>query len=131
MFGNDADFLLSLHRTHAAELRAEAAADGSPGRCRVRSAAIGWAGAGRPAAPATPAGDRASVAATSTAPAGLPRPPHPVWPSGYRARRAGRLDDRPRRPAAGRSAGLAARAVMACSNRDRTCRQFRPRRPPP
>ncbi|MFC4021176.1 hypothetical protein ACFOW4_24985 [Micromonospora sp. GCM10011542] len=27
MFGNDADFLLSLHRTHAAELRAEAAAD--------------------------------------------------------------------------------------------------------
>ncbi|GAB3942004.1 hypothetical protein [Micromonospora vulcania] len=27
MFGNDADFLLSLHRSHAAELRAEAAAD--------------------------------------------------------------------------------------------------------
>ncbi|MEU5905510.1 hypothetical protein [Micromonospora sp. NPDC047527] len=27
MFGNDADFLLSLHRIHAAELRAEAAAD--------------------------------------------------------------------------------------------------------
>jgi hypothetical protein len=27
MFGNDAEFLLSLHRTHAAELRAEAAAD--------------------------------------------------------------------------------------------------------
>jgi hypothetical protein len=27
MFGNDVDFLLSLHRTHAAELRAEAAAE--------------------------------------------------------------------------------------------------------
>ncbi|MEV7326827.1 hypothetical protein [Micromonospora sp. NPDC093244] len=27
MFGNDAEFLLSLHRTHAAELRAEVAAD--------------------------------------------------------------------------------------------------------
>ncbi|MFC0504362.1 hypothetical protein [Micromonospora costi] len=27
MFGNDAEFLLSLHRSHAAELRAEAAAD--------------------------------------------------------------------------------------------------------
>ncbi|MEU4775167.1 hypothetical protein [Micromonospora sp. NPDC023644] len=27
MFGNDADFILSIHRTHAAELRAEAAVD--------------------------------------------------------------------------------------------------------
>ncbi|MET8122271.1 hypothetical protein [Micromonospora sp. NPDC005189] len=27
MFGNDVDFLLSLHRTHTAELRAEAAAE--------------------------------------------------------------------------------------------------------
>ncbi|MEU7843515.1 hypothetical protein AB0B39_21465 [Micromonospora sp. NPDC049114] len=27
MFGNDVDFLLSVHRTHAAELRAEAAAE--------------------------------------------------------------------------------------------------------
>ncbi|MEU7609876.1 hypothetical protein [Micromonospora sp. NPDC049204] len=27
MFGNDAEFLLSLHRTHAAELRAEVDAD--------------------------------------------------------------------------------------------------------
>lgn len=39
MFGNDAEFLLSLHRMHAAELRAEVAADrlaravsGRPGR---------------------------------------------------------------------------------------------------
>ncbi|WP_405430430.1 hypothetical protein [Micromonospora sp. NBC_00617] len=27
MFGNDVDFLLSVHRTHAAELRADAAAE--------------------------------------------------------------------------------------------------------
>ncbi|MGW4502692.1 hypothetical protein ACWENR_29315 [Micromonospora sp. NPDC004336] len=27
MFGTDADFILSIHRTHAAELRAEAEAD--------------------------------------------------------------------------------------------------------
>ncbi|MFV2111043.1 hypothetical protein ACLQ22_13240 [Micromonospora sp. DT178] len=27
MFGNDADFILSIHRTHAAELHAEAAVD--------------------------------------------------------------------------------------------------------
>jgi hypothetical protein len=27
MFGNDADFLLTIHRTHASELQADAAAD--------------------------------------------------------------------------------------------------------
>ncbi|MFF5178287.1 hypothetical protein ACFY2Q_09720 [Micromonospora sp. NPDC000316] len=37
MFGNDSHFLLSLHRTHAAELRAEAAADRLARSVRVRT----------------------------------------------------------------------------------------------
>ncbi|WP_199562397.1 hypothetical protein [Micromonospora deserti] len=41
MFGNDADFILSLHRTHAAELRAEAAAD-RLARSLPRRSARGW-----------------------------------------------------------------------------------------
>ncbi|MFC3500575.1 hypothetical protein ACFOOK_06275 [Micromonospora krabiensis] len=43
MFGNDAEFLLSLHRTHAAELRAEAAAD-RLARAVPRPAGRGWLG---------------------------------------------------------------------------------------
>ncbi|MER7890845.1 hypothetical protein AB0C04_07620 [Micromonospora sp. NPDC048909] len=43
MFGNDADFLLSLHRTHAAELRADAAAD-RLARSVPRSGMRGWLG---------------------------------------------------------------------------------------
>ncbi|WCN80106.1 hypothetical protein [Micromonospora sp. LH3U1] len=43
MFGNDADFLLSLHRTHAAELRAEAAAE-RLARSLPRPAGRGWLG---------------------------------------------------------------------------------------
>ncbi|MEU4553162.1 hypothetical protein EV382_3468 [Micromonospora violae] len=43
MFGNDVDFLLTLHRTHAAELRAEAAAD-RLARSVSRPAGRGWLG---------------------------------------------------------------------------------------
>ncbi|NYH42536.1 hypothetical protein HNR22_002263 [Micromonospora jinlongensis] len=43
MFGNDVDFLLSLHRTHAAELRAEAAAE-RLARALPRPAGRGWLG---------------------------------------------------------------------------------------
>ncbi|WP_406071869.1 hypothetical protein [Micromonospora sp. NBC_01638] len=43
MFGNDADFLLSLHRTHAAELRAEAAAQ-RLARSLPRRAGRSWLG---------------------------------------------------------------------------------------
>ncbi|MGI5519382.1 hypothetical protein ACQEUX_00305 [Micromonospora sp. CA-259024] len=43
MFGNDADFLLSLHRTHAAELRAEAEAE-RLARSLARRAGRGWFG---------------------------------------------------------------------------------------
>ncbi|GAA2185049.1 hypothetical protein [Micromonospora lupini] len=48
MFGNDADFLLSLHRTHAAELRAEAAAD-RLARSVPRRAGRTWLGRRQPA----------------------------------------------------------------------------------
>ncbi|MEV6814613.1 hypothetical protein [Micromonospora sp. NPDC051296] len=41
MFGNDAGFLLSVHRTHAAELRAEAARD-RLARSLPRRSARGW-----------------------------------------------------------------------------------------
>ncbi|MGB2569507.1 MULTISPECIES: hypothetical protein [Micromonospora] len=41
MFGNDADFLLSLHRSHAAELRADAEAD-RLARSLPRRHARGW-----------------------------------------------------------------------------------------
>ncbi|MET7961758.1 hypothetical protein [Micromonospora zamorensis] len=43
MFGNDADFLLSLHRTHSAELRAEAAAE-RLARSLPRPAGRDWLG---------------------------------------------------------------------------------------
>ncbi|WBB67144.1 hypothetical protein [Micromonospora sp. WMMD812] len=43
MFGNDADFLLSLHHTHSAELRAEAAAD-RLARSLPRRSVRGWLG---------------------------------------------------------------------------------------
>ncbi|MEV4541165.1 hypothetical protein GA0070609_0931 [Micromonospora echinaurantiaca] len=43
MFGNDAEFILSLHRTHAAELRAEAAAD-RLARSLARRGGRGWLG---------------------------------------------------------------------------------------
>ncbi|MDO3701700.1 hypothetical protein Q3W71_08400 [Micromonospora sp. C28SCA-DRY-2] len=43
MFGNDAEFILSLHRTHAAELRAEAAAD-RLARSVARRSGRGWLG---------------------------------------------------------------------------------------
>ncbi|MET8307541.1 MULTISPECIES: hypothetical protein [unclassified Micromonospora] len=43
MFGNDAEFLLSLHRTHAAELRAEAAAE-RLARSVSRPAGRSWLG---------------------------------------------------------------------------------------
>ncbi|MCO1598992.1 hypothetical protein M8C17_27945 [Micromonospora sp. RHAY321] len=43
MFGNDAEFLLSLHHTHAAELRAEAAAD-RLARSLARRVGHGWLG---------------------------------------------------------------------------------------
>ncbi|WP_410811100.1 hypothetical protein [Micromonospora sp. 067-2] len=43
MFGNDAEFLLSLHRTHAAELRAEAATD-RLARSLTRRVGRGWLG---------------------------------------------------------------------------------------
>jgi hypothetical protein len=43
MFGNDADFLLSLHRTHTAELRAEAAAE-RLARSLPRPAGRDWLG---------------------------------------------------------------------------------------
>ncbi|TWJ20321.1 hypothetical protein [Micromonospora endolithica] len=41
MFANDPDFLLSVHRTHAAELRAEAAVD-RLARTLPRRSARGW-----------------------------------------------------------------------------------------
>ncbi|MEV4121231.1 hypothetical protein [Micromonospora sp. NPDC049645] len=41
MFGNDAEFLLSLHRSHAAELRADAAAD-RLARSLPRPTGRGW-----------------------------------------------------------------------------------------
>ncbi|MDG4805440.1 hypothetical protein O7634_01530 [Micromonospora sp. WMMD1120] len=47
MFGNDAEFLLTLHRTHAAELRAEVAAD-RLARSLPRSGGRGWLGRRRP-----------------------------------------------------------------------------------
>ncbi|GGO16702.1 hypothetical protein [Micromonospora parathelypteridis] len=43
MFGNDAEFLLTLHRTHAAELRAEVAAD-RLARAVSRSPGRSWLG---------------------------------------------------------------------------------------
>ncbi|MEV4201250.1 hypothetical protein [Micromonospora globbae] len=43
MFGTDPDFILSLHRAHAAELRAEAAAD-RLARSLPRRGARGWFG---------------------------------------------------------------------------------------
>ncbi|MET8263720.1 hypothetical protein ACWD8I_23185 [Micromonospora arida] len=48
MFGNDADFLLTLHRTHAAELRADAAAD-RLARSLSRPVSRGWLGRRRQA----------------------------------------------------------------------------------
>ncbi|MCX5066502.1 hypothetical protein OOJ91_11500 [Micromonospora lupini] len=48
MFGNDVDFLLSLHRTHTAELRAEAAAD-RLARSVPRRAGRTWLGRRQPA----------------------------------------------------------------------------------
>ncbi|MEW1588860.1 hypothetical protein AB0283_25840 [Micromonospora vinacea] len=48
MFGNDADFLLTLHRTHAAELRADAAAD-RLARSLARPVSRGWLGRRRQA----------------------------------------------------------------------------------
>nr|WP_201749169.1 hypothetical protein [Micromonospora acroterricola] len=47
MFGNDAEFLLSLHRTHAAELRAEAAAD-RLARSVPRATGRSWLGRRQP-----------------------------------------------------------------------------------
>jgi hypothetical protein len=47
MFGNDVDFLLSLHRTHAAELRAEAAAE-RLARSMPRRAGRTWTGRRQP-----------------------------------------------------------------------------------
>ncbi|MFG3420485.1 hypothetical protein ACIBTZ_06010 [Micromonospora sp. NPDC049460] len=41
MFGTDADFILSIHRTHAAELRADAAAD-RLARALPRRSTRGW-----------------------------------------------------------------------------------------
>ncbi|MEU1587647.1 hypothetical protein [Micromonospora sp. NPDC005710] len=48
MFGNDADFLLTLHRTHSAELRADAAAD-RLARSLSRPTAREWLGRRRQA----------------------------------------------------------------------------------
>ncbi|MEK8109901.1 hypothetical protein NKG94_46695 [Micromonospora sp. M12] len=48
MFGNDAEFLLNLHRSTAAELRADAAAD-RLARSLPRPASRGWLGRRRPA----------------------------------------------------------------------------------
>ncbi|MEU0547904.1 hypothetical protein ACLQ25_31115 [Micromonospora sp. DT44] len=47
MFGNDVDFLLSLHRTQAAELRAEAAAE-RLARSVTRRAGRTWTGRRQP-----------------------------------------------------------------------------------
>lgn len=47
MFGNDVDFLLTLHRTHAAELRAEAAAE-RLARSVPRRAGRTWTGRRQP-----------------------------------------------------------------------------------
>ncbi|WFE52542.1 MULTISPECIES: hypothetical protein [unclassified Micromonospora] len=43
MFGNDAEFLLTLHRSHSAELRAEAAAE-RLARSLSRPVSKGWLG---------------------------------------------------------------------------------------
>ncbi|MGC5018250.1 hypothetical protein [Micromonospora sp. DT47] len=43
MFGNDAEFLLSIHRSHAAELQADAEAD-RLARSLPRRHARGWLG---------------------------------------------------------------------------------------
>ncbi|WP_350933843.1 hypothetical protein [Micromonospora mangrovi] len=43
MFGNDAEFLLSIHRTHAAELQAEAAGE-RLARALPRRHPRGWLG---------------------------------------------------------------------------------------
>ncbi|MEH1168329.1 hypothetical protein V6V47_23385 [Micromonospora sp. CPCC 205539] len=48
MFGNDAEFLLTLHRTHAAELRAEVSAD-RLARSVARDSGRGWLGRRQPA----------------------------------------------------------------------------------
>ncbi|MET7710780.1 hypothetical protein [Micromonospora sp. NPDC005413] len=48
MFGNDADFLLYLHRTHAAELRAEVAAE-RLARSVSRGTGRTWLGRRQPA----------------------------------------------------------------------------------
>ncbi|MBY8873938.1 hypothetical protein K7640_19085 [Micromonospora sp. PLK6-60] len=52
MFGNDADFLLTIHRTHASELQADAEAD-RLARALPRRHPRGWLGRRRHAAHAT------------------------------------------------------------------------------
>ncbi|GAA4567616.1 hypothetical protein GCM10023176_20230 [Micromonospora coerulea] len=54
MFGNDADFLLTIHRTHASELQADAAAD-RLARALPRRQPRGWFGRRHHAARATDA----------------------------------------------------------------------------